>query len=342
MAFEEHEETLSSSTASEEALARFTPKFYFDLSTANPKKFKELMDEYSEWHKQEPVEGPVPLNNGWHTITPEIAEQLLRRNFKGANRKASLTTILYYANQMVRRDWPKTGQPLLFSVNGTLLDGQHRLWACLLSGATFSTYVVMDVPIYPQLFAYIDNCRPRAPAVALQTAGFNGVSPIIAAVVRIASEIGDYTVNSTGKHDRLAPIDVVRLAETMPHAQLAARLASSDWEPAVNAIGHKDVIAYLGMRIIDLHDQSVADEFLAEIGDVDAVVPPDSVIAKLRKMVADDRAKQSPMKRHQMLGNLIKAFNAWIAGENLPKRWVLAVNDDYPTFNQPAREDEQA
>jgi hypothetical protein len=70
-----------------------------------------------------------------------------------------------------------------------LLDVQHRLWAILLSGTTITTFVVTNVPAHPHLFAYIDNVKARSPAARMQTVGDNGVSPTIAAILKIAIEV---------------------------------------------------------------------------------------------------------------------------------------------------------
>ena len=44
-----------------------------------------------------------------------------------------------------------------------LLDGQHRLWAILLSGTAITTFVVTNLPAHPHLFAYIDNVQGARP-----------------------------------------------------------------------------------------------------------------------------------------------------------------------------------
>ena len=316
----------------------FTPRFPFDINVERSKRFDELVAQYDEWHAQEPVSEPLAIITGVHTIMPESAEELLRRNLPGANRKASLSTIIYYAHQMKAGEWPLTGQPLIFDADGKLVDGQHRLWACLLAGVPFTTFVVTDIPTNPRLFAYIDNSRSRSPANALQTAGFNGVSSTIAAILKIAAEIGGYTASSTGKHARITPIEFVRMAEQQPNARKAARLASSDWEDAVTLTGHKDVVGYLGMRIMDLYDQHTADDFFGELTDLEGTYDADNAIMALRKLLLADQVREKPMKRHQVLGNAIKAFNAWHVGELLKKRWFMAAHEGFPTFNEPGDE----
>jgi hypothetical protein len=163
----------------------WSPKFVLDLSTASTKAFQQFLEEFEAWRKtQEPRE--IDLTNGWKVITPEIAEAMLLRNPIGANRKPTLPAVKYYARLMLANDWMKTGQPVIFDTDGTLRDAGHRLLAAYLSGASFPTYLVGDVPPNPGLFAYIDNSKARSPADALATAGLNGLAKLLSSVVGIA------------------------------------------------------------------------------------------------------------------------------------------------------------
>src|SRR5262245_60419202 len=90
------------------------PQFRLDLSTASAKAFSELLDEFEPWRQEQP-ERPLDLANGWKHITPQIAEAMLLRNPVTANRRPTLATVAYYAKQMQRGDWKKTGQPVIFN-----------------------------------------------------------------------------------------------------------------------------------------------------------------------------------------------------------------------------------
>lgn len=312
------------------------PKFPLQpLDELDPQKFKPIIEQYDEWHKQEPVNGPLGLANGWYEVTPSMAQEWLRRNPPGANRKISFGTVKYYARQMKAGAWPKTGQPVIFDVNGVLKDAQHRLWACLMSGTAFPTFVVTDVPDHPRLFAYLDNGKVRSLADALQTAGYNGVSPTIKQILHIEYEFAGYTPSAKTQMPRLTPPEIIDMVEQLPNAVTAARLASSDWEEAVRVVGAKDVVGYAGMRILDLHGQEIADDFFGQIGFVNDPDPTEQAV-KFRKLMAENAKKEKPMKKHQVLGNLIKVFNHWVSGQELPKRWAMQVNEDFPQFAPPS------
>jgi hypothetical protein len=308
-----------------------------DLGHPKAKDVLALVEAFEETMRAHPVAGALPVVTGWNDVTPAIAIQLLLRNLPGANRKVDPATVFYYASQMVAGEWKATGQPMLIDSNGRLVDAQHRLYAIVISGMTIKSFIVTDVEPIPGLFAYIDNARPRTAATALQTSGLNGVSPIIVKVVKIAEEVRNGVYNPTGgsKLSRQSPAQVLALSHAYPNAQKAARSAASDWEEAVTYLnGRKEVVAYMGMRIIDLFGEDKADDFFEEIVD-SSERPADSPIAAFRKLIDKDRRDEKPMKKHHVLAAMIKVFNAWNSGEALGRRWMLQVNEEFPVLTAP-------
>ena len=238
---------------------------------------------------------------------------------------------------MKRGDWPKTGQPIIFKANGDLGDGQNRLWASYLSGASFDTYVVTNVPDHPRLFAYIDNGKVRTAANALQTSGMNGDSPLIVKVLDAAHAYENdlYDGNSVRKRERMSPVQYLDSLEAHPNARMAAKLAVSDYSDAAE-LANREVVAFASMVILDLHGEAVADQFMSELGGVNDT-PEDGAIEALRKLLLKDAQKLiGQMKPHIKLGNLIKAFNIWIVNEKPKKNWSLRYDENFPRFAAPA------
>lgn len=324
-----------------------------DLSTAKSKAMDQAVKDFEEWSVKNPLpEGPVEINgqpivNGWMTINPKIAREFLRRNPASANRKINFPTIVYYADQMKNNDWPATGQPILFTKDGTLRDGQHRLWAAMLSGSVFTTYVIMDVPDHPNLFAYIDNGKTRSRADALQTAGMNGVSQLIVKTLDISVnyERDLYTVVEVTRHERLAPVDYLRAIHINPNARAAAQLATYNFQGA-SALIDKEVVSFVTMKLLDLYDEDTAVGFFeeVEIEDIDET----TWTGLLRKVMKEDflKERKARMRKHIKLGMTIKALNHWLANDPVPtpvmkrnKRepinWELKANEAFPKIIHP-------
>lgn len=74
------------------------------------------------------------------TITPEMASRMLDMNLK--NRKVRTAIVNRYARDMQTGNWKMNGEAIKVGSDGSLLDGQHRLLACQISGASFSTLLV--------------------------------------------------------------------------------------------------------------------------------------------------------------------------------------------------------
>jgi len=309
-----------------------------DLDHPKAKDVLALVETFDQAMQADPQLGPLPVTTGWNEITPAIAIDLLKRNRPGVNRKVDPSTVFYYAGQMARHQWKATGQPILVDANGHVVDSQHRLFAVVASGATIKSFVVTDIEPIPHLFAYIDNGRARNAATALQTAGQNGVSPTIVKLIKIGEEVrrGVYNPSSgASRLPRLTPAEVLELSDRYPNARKAARSAASDWEEAVTILGdRKDIVAFLGMQIIDLHGDDKADEFFEEIMSSTEGRSPDDPILALRKLAERDQRADVSMKKHHMLAAMVKAFNAWLTGQSLGRRWTLLVDEDFPSLAQ--------
>ncbi len=50
-----------------------------------------------------------------------------------------------YANAMKSGEWKYNGESIKVCTDGSLLDGQHRLEACIESGVTFDTLLVTNL-----------------------------------------------------------------------------------------------------------------------------------------------------------------------------------------------------
>jgi hypothetical protein len=96
-----------------------------------------------------------------HTITmmvgPEQAVDWLEYN--GRNRPLDQKHVDYLAQEMKAGRWKLTHAGIAFDVNGVIQDGQHRLWAVVLSGCTVEMNVTFNAP--EDSIEYVDGGKPR-------------------------------------------------------------------------------------------------------------------------------------------------------------------------------------
>src|SRR3989304_7875560 len=77
------------------------------------------------------------------TITPEIAHQMLATN--KFNRKLSQARVDWLARQIANRKWMINGEPIILDVDGNLINGQHRLHACIKANLSIQTMVTRGI-----------------------------------------------------------------------------------------------------------------------------------------------------------------------------------------------------
>jgi len=119
------------------------------------------------------------------TITPEIAAEMLA--LQNNLRKPSALRAEKYAGMMRRGAWQGlNGETIKFDTDGCLIDGQHRLLACVMSKATLKSLVVVGVQPAPKVTSTIGIGDKRTVAETFDNAGHIKNAHCLAAAVRIA------------------------------------------------------------------------------------------------------------------------------------------------------------
>lgn len=150
----------------------------------------------------------LPLQWDICVITPEIAASWLEKNSK--NRKLSDKVAAQYSRDMKSGNWRLTGDPIRFDVNGDLIDGQHRLKACIASGVNFTSAVIYG--LQPSDQNVIDTARRRTANDTLALHGYHGTS-VLAAMCR---QLAAVKANLSLAHVKLSTTEVLRIVEDRP------------------------------------------------------------------------------------------------------------------------------
>jgi hypothetical protein len=94
------------------------------------------------------------------TISPEVAQAILARPYS-RQRSISRSLVVQYARAMTDGRWLEpTIDPIAFTPDGLLLNGQHRLQALIKTGLTIDMLVVENAT--PEMFKFIDTARRRS------------------------------------------------------------------------------------------------------------------------------------------------------------------------------------
>lgn len=128
-------------------------------------------------------------------VSPEMATKWLEGNTH--NRPINQETVNRYARDMAAGRWKVTHQAIAWDKDGRLVDGQHRLWAILQSGATVPLLVIHGLDISAQ--TVIDTGLSRSTWQRLSLSDrFGDVTPKEANVLR-------WLVKGISKWERYTP-----------------------------------------------------------------------------------------------------------------------------------------
>jgi hypothetical protein len=307
------------------------PAFKLDLDTANANAFAEIVANFHKWSETQPPLSTMNRPNGWYDVTAEMAEEFLRRNI--ANRKPSLQTVRKYYGAMKRGEWRRTGQPLLFNADGRAEDLQHRCWAAYLGRVSFPSYIITDVPTAPDIFAYIDDCKPRSAADALQTSGMNGLSNAIAQAIKLAWRYQHEALSILKRIpiEELSIPHVLDFSRANPALAEAAHFLVTNHAKALDVIGHKGVATFFVWKVIGLHDATTLHDFLHPLG-TGANLDETSPILALRNRLLAEAKELDPTHK---LALLIKGFNVERAGKKVGKNGLyVRDNEAFPRFDE--------
>ncbi|HHC7359633.1 TPA: chromosome partitioning protein ParB [Vibrio parahaemolyticus] len=132
-------------------------------------------------------------------ISPQLARNMLQFSSRGVvnekhkNRRLSRTKVRKYAQAMRAGEWCLTGEPIIISDDGEILNGHHRLEAACEAGAGFIapiTYGVTD----DLSFAHIDVGNMRSRAQVLEMSGVTVSASVLSRVAMLAKSF-DMTRN---------------------------------------------------------------------------------------------------------------------------------------------------
>lgn len=89
---------------------------------------------------EDPADAAGAYTMGLETITPEIAARYLTQNIR--NRRIVQSHVDTITRDIRANSWMMNAQPICFATSGRLLNGQHRLTACIAAGMPIELLVL--------------------------------------------------------------------------------------------------------------------------------------------------------------------------------------------------------
>ncbi len=146
-------------------------------------------------------------------INPDLARYWL--TLSDGNRSFRGNAIVRYAEDMKAGRWALTGDPIGFNTQGVLIQGHHRLRACVLSGVSFRSAVAIGLP--DDAFMVMDSGVNRTPGDTLGLALSSRNATRIAALARVTYALRNGFVTDPKKTQsisRNALVELVRAEQS--------------------------------------------------------------------------------------------------------------------------------
>lgn len=243
-------------------------------------------------------------------ITPKIAANLLELNFK--NRPLKESALRKYSKAISQGCWRLNGETIVISESNSLLNGQHRLNACLRVGKPFETIVVWGVS--DDAFTTIDDVTRRSGGDTLSIAGAKNAKKL-AAVLKFIEEY---------KNGRLAsPVNYSNheypgLLDKYPEAESSVRKCSS---PETNLLPFR-VLAGCHYLFSE-KDKTLADLTLDQLVKAEGIYAGDPMYVLRHRLEKDLRSKTGRGDHLYCAAMFIKAWNAQRANKKIGSlRWI--------------------
>lgn len=263
-------------------------------------------------------------------ITPEMAQKILEKNTM--NRRINKHTVYLYKEQMNKGLWRMNGEPLIFAMDGTLLDGQHRLMAVVACQKPQLFSCVYNVE--KDSFKTIGQGKKRTAADVFSIEGIpdaNKRSAMVKKAILIKNSVKTVFAGISGSSAPSAKQDISHI-ECL-NLYLADRYNFDRYHSIgrayykqYNMLSEAEICATLYHLCVTLdYDEETVLRFFDSLYDKTSDV---KVAVTLRKLLIKDitsrKSYSSPVKSQA----IIRAWNNYITNNN--KRHIIPISKDEP------------
>lgn len=257
------------------------------------------------------------------TITPELAKYILDNHNTG-NRKLKVRHAENFAREIQRGQFENTGEPLIFSKEGVLNSGQHRLEGIV--RANISTKMDIRFGIPRRLFSKTDTGAKRLGADVLSIVGSTSPYASAAALKLLIS----YERGLPGAYgEKVGNDEILKAYERWPDIEEAVDITHRKMTKRGFLNASSNAFVFLALRQTD---NEAVEEFL-EI--VDTGLTPSGkkdapwlLRERLLKVTSTRGTRADIVERFALF---IKAWNYWRKGERTA-RLVWRADEAFPVM----------
>lgn len=243
------------------------------------------------------------------TVTPAQAMKWLEGHIN--YRKLDARMVRQHAADMLSGAWKLNGEAIKFDKDGKLVDGQHRLSACIEANVPFETYAVYGVD--PAAVRTMDNGKQRTVAQHAKHIGNVKEPSNLCAAGRILVAFEEMGQEALRQWRWVSPSRQTILAWVEKHhAETRTDLARSCFWRMRQFI-HPSVGIVCSWIILGI-EENKALEFLDKIADPSGLLKTHPAVALRERLIRAKLDKRSSIGPNEQAGLFLKAF--WLFRSN--------------------------
>jgi len=235
-----------------------------------------------------------------------MAKEWLARN--DSNRPLRWPFAAQLARDMEAGRWDLNGETVKVAADGTLLDGQHRLTACVMAEVPFETFVVTGLPRETQ--KTIDTGAKRKMADVLSLAGERNAVALAAATRQALIWDRGGRVRQRGGDAEPTHAEIGTYLREHPELRDAVQFAVMAREHMRSL---RPTVFAMAWLLFTRKDPAQAEEFLGRLldgADISKGHPVHTLRARIWRAKEDDER----LTEHEQLFLVIHAWNHFRAG----------------------------
>lgn len=236
-------------------------------------------------------------------VTPEWAAEVLAR--QDPNRSVKRRNLDRIAESLKNGTFKNIGDPIRFSKSGRLLDGQHRIMACVKANVSFDCFLIEGLD--DDDFVIIDSGMSRQASDDLHLLG-EASSHIYASSLRY---IESYYKKGAFVDQRM--VDRSRVMELhQEHPEMVRSIGYGRRLTRILPSSMASALHYILSRI----DQDAADEFFTRFKDGVDLGEDHPILTLRNRLIQGRQDKNRKMSDMYQAAIVIQAWNCW--RRNLP------------------------
>lgn len=242
------------------------------------------------------------------TLRPSQAKHILKHynnTESSPNRKPSKVLVTKYASDMLNGYWKKTGQTIQFSTDGLLMDGQHRLLACVKTNMPQDFIAVYG--INKQAFDVIDNGKSRSYGDIASIKGYKDPA-LVTSLARLMIVYNNYgSFDADEKQFRGAGPNQITKTQVMEYLDSHPNLGKYIEKYRKNNL-ISPVVAGFVYWILQNYDKTLSIEYLDQVLLGYGVKPETIQSYVFSKLQRNRNAIQNKLTKKAIIYNLIEGY----------------------------------